>query len=208
MIGACAQICEFFRAHVPLPAQAGNHNWPGLHDFLTLFIVKWDGPASKLVEPFHRIDQVTEECVSPHLPVRQRVQAGPELEGNRFIDSAVLYSLEFRIRELARRVIFTSFLEVGRAQQAANNVASIHAALLSDFNPTNSDVGDVRKYITYARMNERCGKFPRLTEKRSEGATRRGLRSLLCQLPSSTEEFNGPFNRFSNRPDRRYELEQ
>src|ERR1700674_2001919 len=148
MIGPCAQICEFFSAHVALPAQAGNDNRSGLADFFALFGVKWDGPAPKLVEPFRSIDQVPEECVSPHLSVRQRVQAGPQLEGNRLIDGAVFQSLEFRIREPARRELFARLLKISRAQQAADNVASIHVELLIVLNPMPTNVGDARKYST------------------------------------------------------------
>src|SRR5450759_585776 len=112
MIGPRAQIRELFRAHRPLPAHAGNHDRPRMAELLALFIPKWNGPAAKLVESLHRIDQVAVKSVSPHFSVGQHVQASPELEGNRLIDGAVLYQLEFRIREPAFRELFARFLKI------------------------------------------------------------------------------------------------
>jgi hypothetical protein len=104
-------------------------------ELLALFVAKWNGPAPKLVEPLHRIDQVAVESISPHFSVGQHVQTRPELESNRLIDSTVFQTLEVRIRESALRGLFARFLEIGRAQQAPDNVASIHVELLFDSNP-------------------------------------------------------------------------
>src|SRR5579863_10438729 len=154
MVGSRAQIRELFGAHVSLPAQTGNHDRPGMAQFLAFFIAKWNGPAAKLVEPLHRIDQMSIESVTPHFSVGQHVQAIPELEGHGLIDGAVFQSLEFRIREPVRRKLFARFLKISRTQQAADNISSIHTEPLSEFNPTSSDVGDGRKYTTVSGIAE------------------------------------------------------
>ncbi len=38
-------------------------------DFLSLFISKWDGPASVFIEAFHRVNQVAVEGVPAHLAI-------------------------------------------------------------------------------------------------------------------------------------------
>jgi hypothetical protein len=114
-----------------------------------------DQPPS-LVKPFHGIHQVAEKCISPQLSVAEHVQAATELELDRFVDGAILEAFELGIGQAGRFVILARLLQIGGAQQAADNVASIHAKLLSDSDAMHSDVGDVRKYSTKVGRASAC----------------------------------------------------
>ena len=50
----------------------------------------------QLVEPLERIDQVAVERVAAHLAIGDHVEAGRVLQGDRFVDGAVLDGLELR----------------------------------------------------------------------------------------------------------------
>jgi hypothetical protein len=100
-------------------------------DFLSLFISKWDGPASEFIETFHRVNQVSVEGVPAHLAIGQNFNAGPELQVDCLIDGAILDALKFRVRHFPGGKLRACVFQVSRAQQAAHNVASKHSRLLA-----------------------------------------------------------------------------
>jgi hypothetical protein len=97
-------------------ADAGHHHRARVAEFLPFFVAERDGPASKLVEPFHRVNQVTVEGVSPHFPVGQYVDADAELEGDRLVNGTVLHTLEFHVRQFPGRELVARFFKVRGAQ--------------------------------------------------------------------------------------------
>src|SRR6266853_550085 len=112
MIGPGAQVGELLGAHRAFPAQSRNDNRPRMRKFLASFVAEWDRPAPKLVEAFYSVNQVSIEGVSPHLAVGQYLNAGSELQVDRFVDSAVLQKFEFRVGQLPGGKLHARILQV------------------------------------------------------------------------------------------------
>ena len=85
--------------------QLRNHHWPWQHQFLSLLIAKWNGPAAKLVEAIDGINQMPIEGIAPHLSICDYVDSGPPLQLDRFIDCTIFERFEFRIVDLARLML-------------------------------------------------------------------------------------------------------
>jgi hypothetical protein len=64
--------------------------------------------------------------MTPHLTIRDHVDPGQLLGVDRLVDGPILHSLEFRIVELALLVPATCVCQVGRAQQAADDLGLRH----------------------------------------------------------------------------------
>ncbi len=69
------------------------------------------------------------ESVPAHFSVRQHVEASAELEIHGLVNRAVLDALELRVAQFSGRKLLASFFQIGRAQQATDNVAPIHGSL-------------------------------------------------------------------------------
>ena len=127
-----AQVGELFFAQRADALQLRDDDRTLEDEFVALLVVERDRPAAELVVAFRRIDQMTEERITPHLAIGDHVQARLRLQGNGFIDGAIFDLLELGIADLARAVSLARFLQISRAQQTAHHITAIgwHADLL------------------------------------------------------------------------------
>ena len=109
-VRAGTQIGELLRTQVAPPSQVGDDQGPSIQQLVSLFVAEAHGPATKLVEPLDRLDQVTKEGIAAHLAVADYVHAGADLQNNGFVNRLVLDRLELRGAAFSRRVAVASFL--------------------------------------------------------------------------------------------------
>ena len=91
----------------------------------TLVVAKHNGPSPKAVEPFDRVDEVTEKRVTAHFSVGYHIQPSAGLYSDGLIDGAILDLLEFRRADGAGLVALAGFLEEGWTQQTAYDIAAV-----------------------------------------------------------------------------------
>src|SRR5215469_11352857 len=124
-------VGELFGAQGTFPPKLRDHDRPRLHQLFASFVAERNGPTPILIEALHSIDQVPVECVAAHLSIGEHVQPRTLLQLDGLVNRPVLERLELRMADLPFLITFTGVLQIRRAQQTSNNVASIHRTLLS-----------------------------------------------------------------------------
>src|SRR5215831_13771019 len=128
MTSTGSQVGKLFCTQRSFPTKFRDYDRPGQHHLIAPLIAKWNGPASGFIEALDRINQVAKECVTAHLTVAKHCQSRSLLHFDGFINRLILKRFKFRVADLSLLMFFASFLQVGRAQQASDDIAWIHKA--------------------------------------------------------------------------------
>ena len=103
-----------------------------LAELVRLPLAPEEGVQIPVAEPVDGLGQLALEREPAHLAVRDDVEAGLLLEAERRVDGCVLHPLELGRRERADLPLLARFQQLGRPEQAADDVAASreHAATL------------------------------------------------------------------------------
>ena len=119
-----AQIREFLDAHLPAPAKLVDDDRALQRRVVPLAVAERDRPAAELVEPFERVDQVSEERVAPHFAVGDDVEPGVLLQRDGVSTARSSMNLNSAGVSSPLLVLLPRFKQRRRAEQAADDVAS------------------------------------------------------------------------------------